>query len=148
MPNRSLRAAWLYLCVSLLCSPALRAEALEIAEANIEQLGRAMDEGSLSSEALVQYFLRRIEAYDEAGPAINAVLALNPDALAEARALDAERQQQGPRSPLHGIPVALKDNIDTADMPTTAGSFMLAGSMPPDDAFLVQRLREAGGERQ
>ena len=69
---------------------------------------------------------------------------MNPNAMARARSLDAERRSQGRRSPLHGIPVVLKDNFDTADMPTTAGSFLLEGSMPPDDAFLVQKLRDAG----
>ena len=69
---------------------------------------------------------------------------LNPRALETARALDRERRDRGPRSPLHGIPVVLKDNVDTGDMPTTAGSVLLAGSVPPDDAFLVRRLREAG----
>ena len=69
---------------------------------------------------------------------------MNPRARERARALDAERQTRGPRSPVHGIPLVLKDNIDTADLPTTAGSIMLKGSMPPDDAFIVEKLRDAG----
>lgn len=137
---RALAALVLLLCLPLDAHPA----SLSLSEASIEQINRAMDRGALSSEQLVSHFLRRIEAYDDAGPAINAVVHLNPLALAEARALDEERRLQGPRSLLHGIPVALKDNIDTHDMPTTAGSFLLAGSMPPNDAFLVQRLRAAG----
>jgi len=92
----------------------------------------------------VQLSLRRIAAYDDAGPAINAVLLLNAAALDRAKALDVERETSGRRSPLHGIPVVLKDNIDTVDMPTTAGSFMLRDSVPPDDAFLVRQLRDAG----
>src|SRR5213079_2079678 len=79
------------------------------------------------------------------GPAVNAVIEVNPEALAIAKALDAERQVKGPRGPLHGIPVLIKDNIDTHDrMTTTAGSLALAGSIAPRDAFLVERLRAAG----
>lgn len=113
-------------------------------EASIQQLGTAMQAGTLTAEQLVQMSLARIEAYDKQGPQLRAVITLNPQALETARALDAERAKSGPRSPLHGIPVMLKDNIDTADMPTTAGSLLLEGSLPPDDAFLVQQLREAG----
>ena len=115
-----------------------------LSTATIEELNAAFDAGALSAEQLVEQCLARIAAYDEAGPALNAVLTLNPRARETARALDAERRQRGPRSPLHGIPVVLKDNFDTADLPTTAGSFMLAGSLPPDDAFVVRKLREAG----
>ena len=112
--------------------------------ATIADLSRALDDGSLTSERLVEMYLARIEAYDDQGPALNAVLWVNPQALATARALDAERRERGPRSPLHGIPVVLKDNVDTHDMVTTAGSLLLAGSIPRDDAFIVHRLREAG----
>ena len=120
------------------------AETFELTEASIADINAAIDAGALSSETLVELFLARIEAYDDAGPQLGAVITVNPNAMERARSLDAERQSQGPRSPLHGIPVVLKDNFDTADMPTTAGSFLLEGSMPPDDAFLVQKLREAG----
>jgi amidase len=89
-------------------------------------------------------YLARIAAYDKAGPAINAVIYLNPNALAEARKLDAERRAGKIRGPLHGIPVVLKDNFNTSDMPTTAGSQLLAGSIPPSDAFVVKKLRDAG----
>jgi len=132
------------LAFCLLLSLSARAELTALSSASIDDVNRALARGEITSEALVRHFLRRIEAYDDTGPRINAVLQLNPAALAEARALDAERQRSGPRSPLHGIPVALKDNIDTRDLPTTAGSFMLAGAVPPDDAFLVKRLRDAG----
>lgn len=115
-----------------------------LSQATIEDLGRAFETGSLTSEELVTTYLARIAAYDQDGPALNAVIHLNPRALETARALDRERRDRGPRSPLHGIPVVLKDNVDTGDMPTTAGSVLLAGSVPPDDAFLVRRLREAG----
>ena len=120
------------------------AQTLEITASTIEDINAAFANGSLTSEQLVELYLSRIEAYDEAGPAINAVLALNGQALDRARALDAERRAKGPRSRLHGIPIVLKDNIDTADLPTTAGSSLLAGSLPPDDAFIVQKLRAAG----
>lgn len=117
---------------------------LTLSAASIADLNAAFDDGSLTAERLIGLYLARIEAYDQAGPALNTVLALNPRALEIARALDEERRSSGPRSLLHGIPVVLKDNVDTSDMPTTAGSLLLAGSIPPDDAFLVQRLRDAG----
>ena len=88
--------------------------------------------------------LARIRAYDRQGPSLRALIMVNPKALDIARQLDVERKTKGRRSPLHGIPVVLKDNIDTADMPTTAGSIVLEGSIPPDDAFVVKRLRVLG----
>ena len=120
------------------------AQTLELSNATIADINAAFDAGTLTSEKLVALYLARIAAYDEAGPKLNAVLTLNPKALDEARSLDRERKSKGRRSPLHGIPVVLKDNIDTRDLPTTAGSFVLAGSHPPDDAFLVKKFREAG----
>lgn len=120
------------------------AESFELTTATIGDINKAFDAGALNSEQLVELSLARIAAYDEDGPKLNAVMLLNPDAIERARALDSERLEKGRRSPLHGIPVVLKDNFDTADMPTTAGSFMLKGSIPPDDAFLVSQLREAG----
>ena len=120
------------------------AETLNLTDASIADINAAFDSGALNSEKLVALSLARIEAYDDNGPAINAVLLLNQNALERARELDRERSSQGPRSPLHGIPVVLKDNLDTGDMATTAGSFMLKGSVPPDDAFIVGKLRDAG----
>ncbi len=136
----------LLLAVVLCSATAGRAAAQQIDfdAATIAQLAAAMDAGTLTSERLVQLGLARIEAYDEQGPKLNAVLTLNPKALETARALDVERKAKGRRSPLHGIPVVLKDNFDTADLPTTGGSLLLDGSIPPDDAFLVKKLREAG----
>lgn len=114
-------------------------------ELTILELQERMGSGALSARALTEMYLERIEAVDKRGPAINAIIELNPDALAIAEVLDAERGAQGPRGPLHGIPVTLKDNIDTADrMMTTAGSLALAGSTPSQDAFVAHRLREAG----
>ena len=104
-----------------------------------------MAAGRLTSVQLVQAYQARIRAIDRSGPRINAVIEENPDALALATALDRERREKGPRGPLHGIPVLLKDNIATADaMQTTAGSLALLGSRPPRDAFVVARLRAAG----
>jgi amidase len=118
---------------------------LEVVEATVAGLQAAMTAGTLTSHALVSAYLERIRRIDKAGPRINAILELNPGALAEAAALDRERKAKGPRGPLHGIPVLLKDNIATAGgMQTTAGSLALLGAVPPRDAFLVTRLREAG----
>src|SRR3954464_10720807 len=114
-------------------APAL-AKTVEFDALTIADINRAFDSGELSSEALVQICLARIQAYDRQGPALHAVLTLNPKALETARALDAERKAKGPRSPMHGIPVLLKDNYNTADLPTTGGSVLLEGSLPPEDA--------------
>jgi amidase len=122
----------------------LRAAQIDLASATIADLNAAFDTGALTSEKLTQLYLARIQAYDQAGPKINAVITLNPDALATARALDAERKSKGPRSPLHGIPVVLKDLYDTKDMPTSAGFLPLKNSQPLHDATVVKRLRDAG----
>lgn len=113
-------------------------------EATIADINQAFNSGILTSESLVQLYLNRIAAYDDAGPTINSVLTINPNVLETAKQLDLERQLSGSRSPLHGIPILLKDNHDTVDMPTTGGSAALIGSIPPDDAFVVQKFREAG----
>ncbi|WP_024870222.1 amidase [Pseudoxanthomonas suwonensis] len=114
------------------------------AEAGIADLQAAMERGETSSHALVQAYLARIIALDRNGPKLNSVIELNPLARNEAARLDAERAAGRVRGPLHGIPLLLKDNIDATPMATTAGSQALAGFRPPADAFLVQRLREAG----
>src|SRR5262249_44530121 len=101
---------------------------LQLVEATVAELERAMQTGVLTSEQLVRLYRARIDAYDKAGPGVNAFLYLNPNAEAAARELDARRHPGLAPSPLYGIPVLLKDNIDTADMPTTAGSVALAGS--------------------
>jgi Asp-tRNA(Asn)/Glu-tRNA(Gln) amidotransferase A subunit family amidase len=116
----------------------------DVVEKSITELQAAMTAGEVTSEALVQAYLDRIQAYDQHGPAINAMVYINPNAIADARALDQERATKGPRGPLHGIPAIIKDNFDTKDMPTTGGLVALAGSVPPDDAFQVAKLREAG----
>lgn len=122
----------------------VQAAQFDLATAGIDEMQAAMASGALTAEKLVSLYLARIEAYDQKGPQINAMIATSETALAQARALDAERRERGPRGPLHGIPVVLKDNIDTSDMPTTGGSFVLAGAQPAEDAPIVRRLREAG----
>jgi amidase len=114
-------------------------------EATAAQLQEWMTSGRYTARQVAELYLRRIEEIDRSGPALHAVIELNPDALAIADALDAERKAGRPRGPLHGIPVLIKDNIDTADkMMTTAGSLALVGAKPAHDAFVVQRLRAAG----
>ncbi|ACL24679.1 amidase [Chloroflexus aggregans] len=114
-------------------------------EATIAQLQAAMDSGAISAEALTMACLERIEALNRAGPCLNAVIEISPSALKTAIALDTERNAHGPRSPLHGIPILLKDNIDTLDdTATTAGSLALLGSRPAAEATVTSRLRAAG----
>jgi amidase len=117
-------------------------------EATIGDLQARMESGRLTSRALVRAYRRRIETVDRPGPGkvgLRAVLELNPDADEIAAELDAERRRDGPRGPLHGIPILVKDNMDTADrMHTTAGSLALTGSRPKRDATVVERLRAAG----
>ncbi|MGP1387919.1 MAG: amidase family protein [Thainema sp.] len=117
------------------------AATFKLEEATIDSINEAFDAGALTAESLTQLYLNRIEEYDDT---LNSIIAVNPDAISIAKALDIERQTVGPRSPLHGIPIILKDNFDTFDMPNTAGSVALEGSIPPDDAFIIQQLRDAG----
>ena len=118
-----------------------KAATFSLQEATVADINKAFNSGALTSEGLVQLYLNRLDAYEDQ---LNNFIYINPDALDVARALDQERLVSGPRSVLHGVPVLLKDNIDTFDMPTTAGSVALEGSLPPDDAFITQQLREAG----
>ena len=116
-----------------------------MSERTIAEWQVAMERGEITAVGLVQHYLARIEQIDRAGPALNSVLDLNPEAQAIAAALDVERAEQGPRGPLHGLPLMIKGNIDTADrMTTTAGSLALEGHIAARDAFLVERLRAAG----
>lgn len=133
-----------FFVLALAALPAARAATFELARASAADIRAAFDAGALDAERLAALYLARIAAYDRAGPGINAFIALNPDALAEARALDAERRTRGPRSLLHGLPVVLKDNIESAGLPCTGGSVFLAGHRPAQDAFVVARLRAAG----
>jgi amidase len=126
-------------------APASSAPAFEFEEATLDDLQRRMAAGMLTSRRLTAAYLTRIEALDRKGPTLRHVIETTPGALAIADALDAERRRGAVRGPLHGIPILLKDNIDTADKTTTtAGSLALSGSVPPRDATVARKLREAG----
>nr|AQQ75051.1 hypothetical protein [uncultured bacterium] len=116
----------------------------DVVEKSISELQAAMTAGRVTSEQLVEQYIARIKAYDQAGPRLNSVIALSPRAAEDARELDRERQERGPRGPLHGIPFLAKDNFDTIDVPTTGGSLALAGIVPARDAYQVRMLRRAG----
>ena len=117
----------------------------DFSEHSVADLHDSMQRGELTSEELVGWYIDRIELLDRSGPSLNSVIEINPDALGIARSLDSEWRSSGPRGPLHGIPVILKANIDTSDqMYTSAGSLALADHVPPADAFVVKRLRDAG----
>ena len=116
----------------------------EVAEASIADIHTAIVSGRVNARQVVEAYLERIEAYDKQGPALNTIITINSGALDSADELDAAFAKGGLTGPLHGIPVIVKDNYDTHDLPTTAGSLSLEGSVPPDDAFQVRRIREAG----
>ncbi len=141
---RGKTTAAIALSVAMAFAPFAQAATLDLTTATIADVQAALETRKLSSEKLTAAYLARIKAYDKQGPAINAVITVNPNAIREARALDRERRAGKVRGPLHGIPVLVKDNYNTADMPTTAGSQLLAGSIPPADAFVVKKLRDAG----
>ncbi|MGZ4596477.1 MAG: amidase family protein, partial [Actinomycetes bacterium] len=117
---------------------------IDLETAGVRELQDAMASGRTTSEQLVRGYLDRIDRYDRHGPAVHAVRCLAPDALDRARALDTERARAKVRGPMHGIPVIVKDNIDVAGLPTSAGSLALEHSVPAADAALVTRLRDAG----
>src|SRR5271157_1656407 len=117
----------------------------DLSELSITDLQMGLKAGKYSSRSLVEKYLARIEAVDRKGPTLRSVIEINPDALRLAESLDKQRKEKGPSGPLHGIPVLIKDNIDTADrLATTTGSLALVGAKPPRDAFLVAQLRQAG----
>jgi amidase len=116
-----------------------------VEELSILELQKQMTSGKTTARSLAEFYLERTKQVDKQGPTLNAVIEINPDALNIAAALDEERQTRGSRGPLHGVPIMLKDNLNTADkMTTTAGSLALEGSKPQQDAFVVEKLREAG----
>jgi amidase len=138
------RIAFLILMLFATLDPVFGAKTIDLDSATIADINAAFNAGTLTAENLVQLCLTRIQSYDRQGPSLHAVMVINPKAVETARELDAERRAKGPRSALHGIPVVLKDNYNTADMPTTGGSVLLEGSIPPGDAFVVKKLRDAG----
>lgn len=120
-------------------------EHFEFMETTISKVHQAYLEGSLTAVELIKFYLQRIEAYDKKGPAINSIICVNPNILEEAAAADAYlKEHHALQGPLHGIPVMLKDNFNTSDMPTTAGSIALKGWVPPENAFVVEKLKQAG----
>ena len=134
-----------FLSVLLLTAQQPQPPAFELDEATVAQLQDAMASGRHTSRTLVELYIDRIEKVDRSGPTLRSVIELNPEALAIADALDAERKAKGARGPLHGIPVLIKDNIETGDrMMTTAGSLALDGSIAARDSFVADRLRAAG----
>src|SRR5450830_1560346 len=116
----------------------------DVTERSIEELQAAQTQGIVSAHGLTLAYLQRIEDLDQRGPALNAIVRINPHALRQAAALDLERRGGSVRGPLHGIPILLKDNFETIDMPTSGGSVVLKNFHPRNDAFQVRRLREAG----
>jgi amidase len=132
--------------IAFSCQPETKAgrDTAYLEEITVSQLLKGFEEGTLTSEQVVSDYLYRIESIDKNGPTINSIIQINKKALEEARALDAERKEGKIRGPLHGIPVILKDNIDTDDMPTTAGATVLRNSTPPTNSFITKKLKEAG----
>jgi Asp-tRNA(Asn)/Glu-tRNA(Gln) amidotransferase A subunit family amidase len=139
-----LKSAGVTLVAGTVMPRVLDAAGFDPLEKNIAELQRAMAAGRLTSAQLVSFYLDRIAAFDQSGPRVNAVIAINPHAATYARQLDDERRKKGTRGPLHGIPILLKDNFDTNDMATTGGCLALFGYQPKDDAFQVKKLRDAG----
>ena len=144
--RRSLSVLAVVAAIGLLTPALPRAQgrSFDLLTASIADIQAAVDAGKLTYEGLVGLYLKRIEAYDKQGPRLNAVITVNPRALEIARELDVERKVKGRRSPLHGIPIAVKDNIDTADMATTGGNEVFAGSRPAVDATVIEKLKRAG----
>ena len=146
---RALSLTWLSLpllvAVNLSAQgPAVTPSTFKVQEATVAQIHAAFEDRTLTCPELVATYLARIDAYDKQGPSINAIIRVNPRALQRAREIQKDFEMNGLTGPLHCVPMIVKDNYDTADMPTTAGSLSLADSIPPDDAFQVRKVREAG----
>jgi amidase len=123
---------------------AAQARTFDLLTASVTDIQAAVAAGALTYERLVRLYQDRITAYDKQGPRLNAIIEVNPKAIEIARALDAERRTKGLRSPLHGIPIAVKDNVDVSDVPSAGGSLVFAKTYPARDAFVIERLRQAG----
>src|SRR5262245_27828988 len=138
---------WAVLMIGLVlaaASPARSFELLHYDEATIADIQAAFKAKTLTCRMLVQMYLDRIDAYDKKGPALNAIVVINPDALKVADTLDAKFAQSGPVGPLHCVPLIVKDNYETTDMPTSAGSLSLKGVMSKTEGFQIKKLRGAG----
>src|SRR5258706_514301 len=154
--KRPYLATWILLAVAAVALPSIAhardRDRFELVEATIADIQHAFRSGALTPEELVRMYFARIAAYDQSGPQLNSFMHVNEHAISAARALSADdlddderaRDEDGRTKPLFGVPVILKDNIDTADMPTTAGSVALGGSIPAKDAFITRKLRRAG----
>jgi len=129
-------------CATVL--PVLAQQQLDLSTATVRDINRALESGTLTSEELVRRYLARIEAYNQNGPALKAIIVVAENALDRARELDRERALSGPRSPLHGIPIVVKDTIDTIDAPTSGGAIAFAGTYPLRDATIIRKVKEAG----
>ncbi len=133
---------------ALVCATGCRAPKekpkFDVFEKSIVQLQEAMTSGGVSSRQITEQYLARMAAFDQKGPSLSSIIAINGSALDQAEALDLERTETGVRGPLHGVPVVLKDNYDVVGLPTTGGSIALANWYPPDDSFQVAKLKEAG----
>src|ERR1700724_1441921 len=128
----------------LLLAGRASAQSFQVTETSIDDIHRALQAGTLPCHALTEQYLLRIQQFDQQGPKLNAMLYVNPKALEQADAMDQEFRRTGKLKPLGCIPIILKDNYDTADMPTTAGSILLKDTKPEKDAFAVTRLKENG----
>ena len=137
-------ARTLFFAACLMLTSAASAAPFKIEEANIADVHRAMSNGQITARQLVETYLKRIAAYDKKGPAINAIIEINPKALEEADRLDAAFKKTGLTGPLHGIPILVKDAIATTDLPTTGGSLSLQGFVPKNEATIVRKLKAAG----
>jgi amidase len=132
------------LFVPVLIPEAQSGRGLQVSEASIARIEAELEAGRLTCRALVEQYIRRIDAYDKKGPALNAIVQLNPDALGEADALDKRLKASGPVGPLHCVPIIVKDNFDTLGLQSAAGSHAMKGFVSTKDAFLVKRVRDAG----
>ena len=140
-----IRIRRLLFVLSLLCPFTVVAQSnFDVFEASISEIQNALVQNQINSEQLVQQYLDRIQAYDKQGPKLNSIVRINPEALAQAQALDAERRRTGSRGPLHGVPILIKDNYNTDHMPTTGGSVALANFIPSENAAQVDKLLQAG----
>src|SRR5262249_7069234 len=140
---RAITCAFSILCASLSQTSA-ETRSFELMEATIPQLQAALAAGTITSKDLVTEYLARIDAYDQRGPALNAISVINKRSLDEADAMDAERRAGKTRGLLHSIPIIVKDNYETVGMQTAGGSVTMAGWVPPDDSMLVKKLHAAG----
>src|SRR4051812_2358839 len=138
------RSLAICLLTAMACSAQRKDGSFQVVETSIDEIHSAYKSGKLTARQLVQMYLNRIQAYDKQGPALNCIITLNPQALEDADRLDAAYRQSGMAGPLHGIPVLVKDEIDTAGMPTTLGTLVFKDYRPPRDAFAIDRIKKAG----